>query len=310
MANNKIQTAVQQQKMENVPKKILLSKIDQMAPAIKAALPSVITPERFTRMVLSAISSNPKLQICEPNSFLGAMMQAAQLGLEPNTPLGQAYIVPRRIKGVWKAQFEFGYKGMIDLAYRSNFVSAIDAQVVYENDFFEYEFGLEPKLRHKPALSNRGKPIQYYAIWRSKDGAFGFQVMSKEDCEEHARKHSDAYNKSDESPWHTEFNEMAKKTVLKSTLKYAPMKSDFSRQIAADETIKSVIEENMVDLPTETYEETDYVTVDENTGEVTDPAALPEPGPQEHVPVMYSQAEYAGEMPDSLKEGEADAVYA
>ena len=68
--------------------------IKAMEPEIKKALPSVITPERFTRMVFTALYSTPKLQQCTPQSFLGAMMQAAQLGLEPNTPVGQAYLIP------------------------------------------------------------------------------------------------------------------------------------------------------------------------------------------------------------------------
>ena len=93
--------------------------IRSMGPEIKKALPSVITPERFTRMVFTALSSNPTLQECTPQSFLGAMMQSAQLGLEPNTPIGQAYLIPYRNHGRQECQFQLGYKGLIDLAYRS-----------------------------------------------------------------------------------------------------------------------------------------------------------------------------------------------
>ncbi len=90
--------------------------IKAMEPEIKKALPSVITPERFTRMALTAISVNPKLAECTPQSFMGALMNAAQLGLEPNTPLGQAYLIPyenkRKIKGEWtkvpEVQFQLG----------------------------------------------------------------------------------------------------------------------------------------------------------------------------------------------------------
>ena len=112
----------------------------------------MLTPERFTRMVLTALSKDNKLASCTPNSFLGAMMQAAQLGLEPNTPLGQAYLIPFKNKGVLEVQFQIGFKGMIDLAYRSKEVTDISAQCVYENDEFEYELGLSPVLKHKPAL--------------------------------------------------------------------------------------------------------------------------------------------------------------
>lgn len=78
----------------NNPQKNLRQMIQAMQPQIEKALPSVITPERFTRMVLTAVSTNPELANCTQESFLGAMMSAAQLGLEPNTPLGQAYIIP------------------------------------------------------------------------------------------------------------------------------------------------------------------------------------------------------------------------
>ena len=269
MANGKIETALKQQTSLEKNKKELMSLVQKMEPAIKKALPSVITPERFTRMALSAISSNPKLQACDSTTFLAAMMQAAQLGLEPNTPLGQAYIIPYGNN----AQFQIGYKGLIDLAYRSGQVSIVDAQVVYENDTFEYELGLDPKLVHKPALSNRGKPILYYAMFRTKDGGFGFQVMSYDDCIAHARKYSKSYSSG---PWQSNFDEMAKKTVLKKALKYAPLKSDFARAVSADETVKSVIEEDMADLPSDipAYMDAEYVEVDQETGEVKEPSNL------------------------------------
>ena len=84
--------------------------ITAMQPQIEKALPSVITPERFTRMALTAVSMNPELGACTPESFCGAMMQAAQLGLEPNTPLGQAYLIPynNSRKGTKEAQFQLG----------------------------------------------------------------------------------------------------------------------------------------------------------------------------------------------------------
>ena len=92
--------------------------IKQMQGEIKKALPSVITPERFTRIVLSALSTNPKLAQTTPQSFLAAMMTAAQLGLEPNTPLGQAYLIPyyNSKTRCSECQFQLGYKGLIDLA--------------------------------------------------------------------------------------------------------------------------------------------------------------------------------------------------
>ena len=244
--------------------------IKSMEGEIAKALPSVITPERFTRIVLSAISVNPKLGECTPTSFLGAMMTSAQLGLEVNTPLGQAYVLPYMNHGTMEAQFQLGYKGLIDLAYRSGEVEVIQAHVVYENDEFTCEYGLEPKLTHKPADSNRGDPVKVYAVFKTKSGGFGFEVMSMDDVRRHAAKYSKAYGSSF-SPWKTNFEEMAKKTVLKRVLKYAPLKSDFVRQVVQDDTVKHGISEDMYSVPDETIIDTEAVpVVDDSTGEVID----------------------------------------
>lgn len=248
--------------------------IKAMEPQIKKALPSVLTPERFTRMVFTALSTNPQLQQCTPASFLGAMMQAAQLGVEPNTPIGQAYLIPYRNKGKLECQFQLGYKGMIDLAYRSGDIKDIQAHEVYENDLFEYEYGLEPKLRHVPAIKNRGDVIMYYAVFHMTNGGYGFEVMSKEDIIQHAKKTSQSFSSS-YSPWNKYFDEMAKKTVIKKALKYAPVKTEFVRAIAADETIKSTLSQNMADVSDETnYTDIEAEPVPDNvdpaTGEVHD----------------------------------------
>ena len=264
---NTIQNQVATTNNTSVEKKTMQSYIKSMEGEIKKALPSVITPERFTRMVLSAISVNPKLGSCTPASFLGAMMSAAQLGLEPNTPLGQAYILPYMNKNVLEAQFQLGYKGLIDLAYRSGEVEVIQSHIVYENDEFECNYGLEPTLKHTPASKDRGQPIKVYAMFKTKSGGFGFEVMSMDDVRKHAEKYSKAYGSS-YSPWKTSFEEMAKKTVLKRVLKYAPLKSDFVRAVVQDETIKSGVAEDMYEVKNETVFEADYTEVNEDTGEV------------------------------------------
>ena len=97
----------------------IVQMVKALEPEIRRALPTVLTPERFTRMALSAINNTPALAECTPMSFIAALMNAAQLGLEPNTPLGQAYLIPYKNKGIMECQFQLGYKGMIDLAYRS-----------------------------------------------------------------------------------------------------------------------------------------------------------------------------------------------
>lgn len=242
--------------------------IKAIQPEIKKALPSVITPERFTRMALSCLNTNPKLAECSQMSFLSALMSAAQLGLEPNTPTGQAYLIPYKNKGRLECQFQIGYKGYMDLVYRNPDIQTVQSQVVYENDTFEFEYGLEPKLVHKPAQSNRGNMIAVYALWKSQNGGFGFEVMYKEDIDIHAQKYSQAFNSS-YSPWKTSYEEMAKKTVIKRCLKYAPIRSDFARAIAGDETIKSTIEVDMSEVMDETVidAEAEDKTEQENASE-------------------------------------------
>ena len=235
--------------------------IKAMEPEIRKALPSVITPERFTRMALSTLNTTPKLMECSKMSFLGALMNAAQLGLEPNTVLGQAYLIPYRNKGNMECQFQIGYKGLIDLAYRNDKMQNIQAHCVHENDQFEYELGLDSKLKHIPALKDRGELILVYAMYKLTNGGYGFEVMSKEDIDNHAKKYSQSFNSS-YSPWKTNYEEMAKKTVVKKLLKYAPIKSDFATSVAQDETIKS-FGEDVVDM-SEIADETEADVVAES----------------------------------------------
>lgn len=228
--------------------------IVSMKSGIAAALPAVMTPERFTRIALSAVSGNPKLQSCDPASFLAAMMSAAQLGLEPNTQLGQAYLIPYGNR----CEFQIGYKGLIDLAWRSGEIADIQAEVVKSNDTWEYELGLNPKLRHIPADGDRGDPVRYYAVIRLQNGGTISAVMSKDEIVAHGRKYSKTYNNG---PWTTSFDEMAKKTVLKRALKMAPLKSEFVKAQILDETVKTEIAADMADVP-------DVLEVDQSTGEV------------------------------------------
>lgn len=247
--------------------------VQVMKPQIAKALPSVITPERFTRIAMTAVSSNPKLAECTPQSFCGALMQAAQLGLEPNTPLGQAYLIPYRNHGTMEASFQIGYQGLIALAHRSGEFKNITAHEVCQNDECEYEYGLEPKLTHKPALQDRGPVIAYYAVYTLTNGGYEFLVMSKEDVEKHARRFSKSFNNG---PWQTNFDEMAKKTAIKALLKYAPISTEFARKTVSDEaTINAVPGDNGMELRQE-----DFVDVAEVDVKVTDTSDEAEINPE------------------------------
>lgn len=267
MANTAIQNAATKPSTRTeAGRATMQAYIKRMEGEIKKALPSVLTPDRFTRIVLSALSTNPKLQETTPESFLGAMMTAAQLGMEPNTPLGQAYLLPyyNSKKRCLECQFQLGYKGLIDLAYRSGEVSTIQAHVVCEHDKFSYAYGLEPQLEHVPAMGDRGSPTHVYAVFRTKDGGYSFGVMSIDDVRRHAQRYSKSF---ENGPWQTNFEEMAKKTVLKRVLKYAPLKSDFVRGVSQDGAIHTELSEDMFSAPA-AYIDVDAVEVDESTGEV------------------------------------------
>lgn len=239
------------------------------------ALPKVMTPERFARIATTAITQNPELAQCTPSSFMGSLLNAAQLGLEPNTPLGQAYLIPyNNYKTHQKeCQFQLGYKGLIELAHRSGELKSIEAHVVYEHDDFEFEFGLEPKLKHIPSMDDdRGDITWVYAIYHLVNGGYGFEVMSKAEVNKHRNKYSKAAN----SPaWKDAWDEMAKKTVVKKALKYAPLKTDFVREINTDESTINMVEDDegdveIVQAPYEVVEnpEEEQQTLDVETGEV------------------------------------------
>lgn len=216
-----------------------------MEPEIKRALPAHMKADRFLRVVLTTLRLNPKLSACNPASFVAAMMTSAQLGLEVNTPLGQAFIIPYGKE----AQFQIGYKGILDLAYRTKEYQMIYAMEVYANDKFEFEYGLEPKLIHKPDKEPAGEPIYYYAVYHLANGGKAFRAWTKEKVVAHAKKFSASYKKGGDTPWKTDFDSMAKKTVLIDLLKYAPKSIEISQAFALDETVRSGLDEDMSMAP-------------------------------------------------------------
>lgn len=269
-ANLKNQIAKKESKQGTErPQRSIKDLIKVMEPQIKLALPSVITPERFTRIALSAVSNSPKLADCTQQSFLAALMNAAQLGLEPNTPLGQAYLIPyfSKKKNAYEAQFQIGYKGLIDLAHRSGEFKTIYAKEVYENDEFHFEFGLEPKLIHIPALRDRGEIAFYYGVFTLVNGGFGFDVMTADEVKNFAKSASKSFG---DGPWQSNFVEMAKKTLIKRVLKSAPIKTEFARQVQQDMTVKTELNEDMSDVENEIEYE-----IYEDTGEVVDYSGTP-----------------------------------
>ncbi len=194
---------------------------------MKKAIPHHLTVERLLRVSMTSIQRTPRLLECTPNSLLACIMTCAQLGLEPDQFLGQAYLVPfyNSKKKTYEAQLIPGYRGFVDLARRSGRVLSVSSQVVYTNDEFEMEYGIEEKLRHVPADGERGEPKGVYVVFQYKDNSHSFDYMSTADVEK-IRKRSKT---PDAGPWVTDWDEMAKKTVIKRHCKLVPMSIEFAQ---------------------------------------------------------------------------------
>lgn len=208
--------------------------IEKYKGMISQALPKHLTADRIIQVSTTLISRTPDLAECTPASLIGAIIQCSILGFEPIPALGQCYLVPfyNGKTGQKEVNFIIGYKGMIDLARRSDKLQTIYAQCVYERDEFDYEFGLEPKLIHKPAKENRGALTHVYAVAKFTNGGYSFEVMSKFDVDK--IKDSSQAAKSKFSPWNSGYyDEMAKKTVLRRLWKLLPSSIEF-RDIHTD----------------------------------------------------------------------------
>ncbi|PKR79204.1 recombinase RecT [Halalkalibacillus sediminis] len=232
--------------------------LKKMAPAMEQALPKHMDIDRLMRLATTTIRTNPDLKKADVGSLLGAVMQAAQLGLEPGL-IGHCYLLPfkNNKKGITEVQFIIGYKGMIDLARRSGQIQNIYAHSVYENDEFDYELGLEPKLDHKPIMdSNKGGFIGAYAVAHFKDGGYQFEFMPKAEIEKRKKRSKAAGSKY--SPWSTDYEEMAKKTVIRHMWKYLPISVELQQHGAQDETVRKDITDEAKSVYDDEYIEMVY----------------------------------------------------
>jgi recombination protein RecT len=200
-------------------------------PALEQAIPStltkVMTPDRILRVMNSALTRVPALANCTPQSLALAMLGAVQLGLEPAGPLGHAYLIPYGSE----VQLIIGYRGLLELARRSGQIKSITANVVHAGDRFECSFGLEPVLKHEPVWKgDPGPMIAAYCIVQLTDGGEQLEIMTRAQIDG-IRARSRAGNKG---PWVTDYDEMARKTVIRRALKYAPISTELADAIARD----------------------------------------------------------------------------
>jgi recombination protein RecT len=204
---------------------------DSYKQAIAQALPRHLSADRFLRVAITAITKTPELAECNQASFLNQLLTLSQLGLEPDGR--RAHLIPfhNNKRGTVDCQLIVDYKGLVELVMRSGEVSHIHADLVCENDEFEYDRG-EIKKHKIDFRKPRGKPYAVYALCRFKDGAERSEVMTVDDVES-IRKRSRAGRNG---PWVTDWGEMAKKTAFRRLSKWLPLSAEVKEGIERDDS--------------------------------------------------------------------------
>lgn len=213
--------------------------IREATPRIAARLPTYLpagTAERYAIQAASTVMQSPALRACTPASIVRAVLTAAEYGLSIDGVLGHAYLVPYRIRGVPTAQFQIGYRGLVELTLRTGHWSSIQAAVVSAADDFIYSLGTKTFIDHKPALSNRGGPpgvseggsrVAAWACAYPRDGGPPAAViLGEEEILEHRRASKAFANDPKGSPWAKWADAMWQKTAIRQLSKCAPMATE------------------------------------------------------------------------------------
>lgn len=232
-------------------KEVLHKRIDE----IQAALPKHMDAERFIRTVLTTAQRTPKLLACTPASMYRAILACAQLGLEPDSILGEIYLTPRYSKHAKGLEVLVipGYRGLMKLARRSDQITLCTAHEVLPADHFEYQYGSDQFIHHKPAHIGE-KPDNLVFVWALArirgESHPQFQVIDRDTVEAH-RKRSGT---PDEGPWVTDYAAMAKKTSLRILCKYLPMSTELATAVGLDERAEAGIPQQLPEPETPVVE--------------------------------------------------------
>ena len=223
--------------------KTIHAELEKMKPEMERALPQHVKAERLARIALTQLRMNPKLFSCTRESFFGALLTAAQLGLEPGVN-GQCYLIPykknAKVNGVWQDRYICtlvpGWKGYIDLVARSERAS-IWTGAVRAGDFFEYQLGSNPSLEHKPGDKDTGAFTHVYAVGWIKGAQWPIiEVQSRAKVENHLGQYNkvgdDHYAKKDEN----NFEMYGRKIALLQVIKYLPSSVELRDASALDVT--------------------------------------------------------------------------
>ena len=205
---------------QNKVKILEIIKRDAFKEQLAAALVKRVDEEFFMRTVIANLNHDNKLLSCTPLSVAASVLMLAEAGLAPEHWKGHAYLIPRKNQ----CTPLIGYKGYIHLAYRCPKVKRVDAQIVYEGDFFDCDLGSGQPPVHKmwvkptPDAPRRGELVAAYAVCELDTGATLVDVMLREDIDK-IRKRSAA---ADSGPWVTDYAEMARKSPLRRLSKRIP----------------------------------------------------------------------------------------
>jgi recombination protein RecT len=247
---------------------------------IARAVPRHIDPERLVRVALTACVQNPALLNCTRESLMQATLQSASLGLMPDGVMGQAYLLPYGDK----ATFQIGYQGLIELAYRTDRIAGIIADVVHEKDKFEFHREVEKDVfQHRPyeGDDDPGAVTHAYCIIRRKDGTASVTVLPKSKIEKEHRAHSRAKNAG---PWVGHWSAMARKTAILVALKYEQKSTELAKAVAIEERTEAGI-----DIPAEEAQILDVEAVAEPQKSALDKLAEKAAPPPMAPPVEYAE---------------------
>ena len=232
--------------MTNLPARYehVETELEEMRGELVRLLPKYLGPDRFLRIALTTLSDSPELLECSPASIAIALLDCAQLGLEPGGVRQQAYLV----KFGKTAVLIPGYRGLIFLARQSGLVKDVVADVVHEADDFDFEKGSTPFLRHKATLVDRGEILAFWALAYPADGSNPtvFEVMSKADVDV-IQKRALARSKG-AGPWITDYSQMGRKTAIKRLWKLLPDDPRLAAAIALDDASEAGQEVHVADV--------------------------------------------------------------
>lgn len=262
-ANGEASTDVATKEQQDQGPQSIAQYLELLAPQLERALPGARPGDgdRIARIALTLIRKTPKLAECSPASFAASLMTASQLGLDLGVE-GEAYLVPYKRE----CTLIVGYRGYTKLFWQHPMARHIDAQAVYENDDFDYAYGLNPFLRHKPARENRGKVIYFYAVASLSTGASTFVVLTPDEVKTLRNgKVGPSGDIPDPQLW------MERKTAIRQMVKTLPKSPALAQAVESDERTGSELKERMeitqLVAPTEETSQAVPAGVDPATGE-------------------------------------------